>query len=210
MQSPQRGILIAIEGIDGSGKSTLAKNLFHALQLQGRPALLTKEPGDSKLGAMIRTIVQKQDVPVCPKAEFLLFAADRAQHFAELIEPQLAEGKVIISDRMADSSIVYQGFGRGLSIDMIKTVNTWVMNGKNPDLVFYLRISPEVAMQRLQTRAELTAFETQQAFTQKILAGFEELYKDRENVIILDGTESPEMLVEQALASVIELLKNQS
>lgn len=205
MQSLQRGILIAIEGIDGSGKSTLARNLAAKLQEKNIPTVLTKEPGDSKLGALVRAIVQKQDVPVCPKAEFLLFAADRAQHFAELIKPKLQEKQIIISDRMADSSIVYQGFGRGLSIDMIKNVNTWVMDGINPDLVFYLRISPEQALKRLQTRAELTAFEAEQAFMRKVLAGFEELYKNRNDVILLDGTESPETLVDQALNKIYEL-----
>ena len=206
MQSPERGILIALEGIDGSGKSTLARNLAAALEQEGLPTILTKEPGDSKLGALVRAIVQKQDVPVCSKAEFLLFAADRAQHFEELIEPMLKEKKIIISDRMADSSIVYQGFGRGLSIEMIKAVNTWVMNGRNPDLVIYLRISPETAMQRLRTRSELTAFEMQ-AFQTKILAGFDELYKTQDNVILLDGTESPETLIQQALNAVLACKK---
>lgn len=202
MQSLQHGILIAIEGIDGSGKSTLARNLAAMLEQNGFPTILTKEPGDSKLGTLIRAIVQKQEVPVCPKAEFLLFAADRAQHFEELIEPMLKQKKIIISDRMADSSIVYQGYGRGLSIEMIKSVNAWVMNGRNPDLVIYLRISPETAMQRLRTRSELTAFEMQ-AFQTKILAGFDALYKNATNVIILDGTESPETLTQQALRAVL-------
>ncbi len=204
MQNLQRGILIAIEGIDGSGKSTLARNLATKLQEKNIPTVLTKEPGDSKLGALVRAIVQKQDVPVCPKAEFLLFAADRAQHFAEIIKPELQEKKIIISDRMADSSIVYQGFGRGLSIDMIKSVNAWAMDGINPDITIYLRISPEQALKRLQTRAELTAFEAEQAFMRKVLAGFEELYKNREDVILLDGTESPETLAEQALNKIYE------
>ena len=204
MQNLQRGILIAIEGIDGSGKSTLARNLATKLQEKNIPTVLTKEPGDSKLGALVRAIVQKQDVPVCPKAEFLLFAADRAQHFAEIIKPELQEKKIIISDRMADSSIVYQGFGRGLSIDMIKSVNAWAMDGINPDITIYLRISPEQALKRLQTRAELTAFEAEQAFMRKVLAGFEELYKNREDVILLDGTESPETLAKQALNKIYE------
>lgn len=207
MQSQQHGILIALEGIDGSGKSTLARNLAIALQNQNHAVVLTKEPGDSKLGALVRAIVQKQDVPVSPKAEFLLFAADRAQHFAELIEPQLAQGKIIISDRLSDSSLAYQGFGRGLSIDLIKTVNTWAMNNIKPDITCYIRIAPAQALERLHSRTELTAFEKQQAFMQRVLAGFEELYKDRKDVIILDGTESPEILTQQALNAVLACLK---
>lgn len=207
MHQTRKGILIAIEGIDGSGKSTLAKNLFQALQNKNHAVILTKEPGDSKLGALVRAIVQKQDVPVCPKAEYLLFAADRAQHFAELIEPQLIKGAIIISDRLSDSSIAYQGYGRGLSIDLINSVNAWAMNGIKPNVTFYIRIAPATALERLHTRAELTAFESQQAFMGKVLAGFEELYKNRENVIILDGTESPEKLTQQALDTITKWIK---
>lgn len=207
MQNLKHGMLIAIEGIDGSGKSTLARNLAAALTEKNLPIILTKEPGDSQLGALIRSIVQKQDVPVCSKAEFLLFAADRAQHFEELIEPMLNENNIIISDRMADSSVVYQGYGRGLPIDMIKTINAWVMNKRNPDLVFYVRLSPEAALTRLRERSELTAFEAEQALQQKILAGFDELYKDRKDVIILDGTLSPEILTQLALNAVLACIQ---
>lgn len=205
MQKNEKGLLIAIEGLDGSGKSTLAKNIAQKLQQKKYPVLLTKEPGDSKLGSLLRTIVQKQDVPVCSKAEFLLFAADRAQHIEELIIPKLREGYIVISDRMADSSIVYQGYGRGLDISMIKCVNEWVMNGITPDIVLYLRITPEIAIQRLHTREELTAFESEQTFMKKVLDGFETLYKDRKDVILLDGTENPEKLADQAVEKILKI-----
>src|SRR5438067_1616217 len=110
-----QGMLITIEGIDGSGKSTLAKNLYQHLIANDVDALLTREPGATPLGKALRTILQEKNVAVCDQAEYLLFAADRAQHFKDTIIPALAKGTVVISDRMADSSLVYQGYGRGLN-----------------------------------------------------------------------------------------------
>src|SRR5688500_2417178 len=101
----KRGILIAIEGIDGSGKSTIAQATALALKEQGFDLLLTKEPGDSELGKHIRELVQTQNVSISAKAQYLLFAADRAQHFMEKIIPALKTHKIILSDRLADSSL---------------------------------------------------------------------------------------------------------
>ena len=164
MSKLRRGILIAIEGIDGSGKTTLAHDLTTSLSEQHFSVVLTKEPGGSQVGKVLREILQAQQMPLTPKAEYLLFAADRAQHFEEVIIPALQNNSMVISDRLADSSVVYQGYGRGLDINMIKTVNHWAMNAIEPDLVFYLRISPEKARERLHKRKEtLTAFEQEQA-----------------------------------------------
>ena len=140
-QSLQSGLLITIEGIDGSGKSTLAKNLTTYLQREYE-TVLTKEPGGSALGKQLRTLLQTQPVPITPLAEYLLFAADRAQHFHEVIIPNLKKGRIIISDRMADSSIVYQGYGRGLDREKIKYVNQWAMQGVQPDITFYVQHYP--------------------------------------------------------------------
>jgi dTMP kinase len=107
-----RGKFITIEGIDGCGKSTLAENLTGALTKIGAPVLLTKEPGGSELGKSLRKILQEQHYPVCDKAEYLMFASDRAQHYKQLIQPALAAGKIVISDRWGDSSVAYQGYGR--------------------------------------------------------------------------------------------------
>lgn len=128
MPQLKSGILIAIEGIDGSGKSTLAKNLFSSLEQQRFDTILTKEPGDSELGKEIRELVCTQNIPISSRAQYLLFAADRAQHFDELIIPALQQNKLIICDRLSDSSLAYQGYGNGLSTDMIKSINEWSMH----------------------------------------------------------------------------------
>lgn len=196
-----KGILIAIEGIDGSGKSTLAKNIFTALSEKQFSVILTKEPGGTALGKRLRKTLQEKDVPVCSKAEYLLFASDRAQHFEELIIPALDQKKIVISDRMSDSSIVYQGFGRGLDIEMLKKINAWAMQNRTPDITLFIDIPLATALERLRSRnLQLTSFEKEsEAFTSKLVHGFATLYKDRADILRMDGTQSPEKLSAQAV-----------
>jgi dTMP kinase len=233
-------MLIVIEGIDGSGKSTLAKGLALALKAYGLDVLLTREPGDTRLGKSLRPILQQQPIPISPVAEFLLFAADRAQHFHEVIVPALRANKLVISDRMGDSSLVYQGYGRGIDKEKIKMVNEWAMQYIKPNLILYLRVPLHIAQDRLlQKRNLLTEFEKAQTltwvpmhvtfkpsyqldlinakanlkqvydkplqstdFALKLLEGFETLYKNRDDVITLDGTQSPQHVIQSALEAI--------
>lgn len=203
MISLKKGILIAIEGIDGSGKSTLAKNLYQFLN-QKYAVLLTKEPGGTQLGQQLRQLVQEKKMPICSKAEFLLFATDRAQHFHELIIPALEQNKIVISDRMSDSSLVYQGYGRGLDIATIAMINTWVMNNVKPDITIFVKVSAQTAMNRIVARnAELTSFEKEkQDFIERLVTGFDTLYKNRTDVIILDGNQSVDIIAQSAYSAV--------
>jgi dTMP kinase len=206
------GLLITIEGIDGSGKTTLIENIAKQLQAQKIPLLTTKEPGGTQLGQQLRTILQTQPVAVCPKAEFLMFAADRAQHFEQLIMPALAQGTMVISDRMGDSSVVYQGYGRGLDISLIKTINAWAMNSIQPAITFYLRIDLEQAEKRVKARnLPLTAFEKEKrTFTQKLVDGFDHLFKNEQHVILLNGTDSMESLTSQAVKHILLCINKQN
>lgn len=210
MHELKKGILLAIEGIDGSGKSTLAINLSSHLAHHFR-VRLTKEPGGSQLGKQLRTILQEEKIPLDPRAEYLLFAADRAQHFSEVILPALQERSIIISDRLSDSSLVYQGYGRGLDRTMISEINRWAMDNIVPDLVFYLQIDPAIAWQRLQQRNEsLSRFEKDyMQFTKKLVAGFEEIFAQRENVIYLSAVEPIELLAEHAFQATIAWIEKQ-
>ena len=204
MLTLKKGILIAIEGIDGSGKSSLAKNLFNELQKKEYPVLLTKEPGGTQLGQQLRQLVQEKKMPICAKAEFMLFATDRAQHFHELIGLELSKKKIVISDRMADSSLVYQGDGRGLEKDMIQKINTWVMNNKKPDVTIFVNVAPTIAEQRIKARnIELTSFEREKKqFAARVAHGFQELYKNRNDVIIIDGNQSLDTVTHQAITAL--------
>lgn len=195
------GKFITIEGIDGCGKSTLAQNLTDALVKTGASVVLTKEPGGSELGTALRKILQEQKDPVCEKAEYLLFAADRAQHFKQIIRPALMNNKIVISDRWGDSSVAYQGYGRGLDVAMIKSVNAWATEGLIPDVIFYIRIDAQKAFDRIKKRnLELTAFEKEKVeFWTRVEHGYEELFMNNKNVIILDGKMTQEELLQQAV-----------
>lgn len=211
MSSPfKKGFLISIEGIDGSGKSTLAANLYKTLSSTSLPILLTKEPGGSPLGSLLRNIVQKKEVDLCPKAEYLLFAADRAQHFEQVIMPALMQGKIIISDRMADSSLVYQGYGRGLEKEMIASINKWSMNNITPDLTIYVRVTAHTAFQRILKRnAEFTSFEKeQQEFIERLIIGFDAVFKERENALWCDGELSIEQITSHATQGILTWITN--
>lgn len=208
------GVLITFEGIDGSGKSSAARFLYERIR-QVRPAVLTKEPGGTELGKHLRTLLQLRTFAVCSEAEFLLFAADRAQHWREKVLPALQEGSVVISDRMADSSLAYQGYGRGIDHAMIETVNRWAMCGMKPDLTIYLKIDYASAMSRLTNRDETTVFEREkEAFFNRIICGFDEMFAQRDNVITVDARlpeqEVHQMILQQALGLQASMSSNQS
>jgi dTMP kinase len=206
----RKGILIAIEGIDGSGKSTLAHNLSIALHEQGFDTTLTKEPGASEIGKEIRKIIQAQNIAFCSKAEYLLFAADRAQHFAELIIPALEQKKLIISDRMSDSSLAYQGYGNGLDLKMIYAINNWTMSAIKPDITIFVHVPVEVALERARNRGALSAYEKRENFLHKVADGFEELYKNRDDVIVVNGMESPENLTIQVYTAITQWIHSKN
>ncbi len=171
-----RGILIAIEGIDGSGKSTLANHLYNALQKKYTHVHLTKEPGDTEIGKKIREIVHTPPTPLNSKAEFLLFAADRAQHFFEM-EQLFQQNYIVISDRLADSSLAYQGYGRGLDKDKINLINQWAMNNKKPDLTIFVKVPVEIALERIQKRNETISVFEKKSLLAKVAVGFETIYE---------------------------------
>jgi dTMP kinase len=210
MKHLQQGILVAIEGIDGSGKSTLAHHLAYALKDELWPVVLTREPGDSNLGSHIRTILHDAAIEKNAKAEFLLFAADRAQHFEDVVLPALAKKQIVISDRMADSSVVYQGFARGLDTSIIQRVNSWAMDGREPDIVVYVRVNAETALERRITRnIPLTSFEQESKdFFQKVIDGFDKLMHTKTNAYILDGTKTPEELTHLAMEIILTWIHN--
>ena len=208
MKRLQRGVLIALEGFDGSGKSTLAKNVFAQMQAEGWPILLTYEPGDTPIGGEIRRILQDNRKAMMPKTEFLLYSADRAQHIADVVKPALDRGMIVISDRMADSSRAYQGYGRGLDPDVIEDVAAWVMNGIKPDLTLYLVLDVKTALERIYARKEeLTRIESEkQVFFERVIGGFEKIFAGRSDVVRLDARTDREILARQAFDAITDFL----
>lgn len=201
MTGKKIGSFITLEGIDGSGKSTLAKNLAAALTQDGHTVLLTKEPGGSKLGVAVREILHQQPEPLEAISEFLLFAADRAEHFRKIIIPALEKNMIVISDRCADSSLAYQGYGRGLDISFIREVNALAMAGVMPKITLFIEIDPEIAFARIKRRSnELTSIESRGvSYQERVQKGFNTIFSERSNVIRLDGNMPQEKLLQQSL-----------
>lgn len=179
-----KGKFITFEGGEGCGKSTQVKRLKAELEASGVEVLLTREPGGTVLSEQIRHLIKDQmDDPPCDRSELLLFLAARAQLVKNVIRPALERGVWVISDRFSDSTMAYQGYGRGLSLDVIKTVNDFACETLKPDLTLLLEVSPETARERLRGREASThtaADRIEQAgdeFHSRLSRGFRELAK---------------------------------
>lgn len=141
-------MLIAIEGLDGSGKTTQARLLVEYLRKRGREVLLVEEPGTTPAGKAIRTILLDHGSELTPLSELLLYEASRAQLVREVVKPALAASKTVVADRFALSSIAYQGYGRGLPLELVRKLNEIATEGLEPDLTILLDISPEEGLRR--------------------------------------------------------------
>ncbi len=200
-----RGLLFVCEGIDGSGKTTLAHALVkHYSNLYNQPVIYTQQPGGTELGKRIRAIIKEyySDSHKFSLTEFLLFAADRAQHIKEIISPQLEKGSWIICDRFCDSSLIYQGFLQNTSLNFINDVHKHILDSIKPTLTLYCRVSAEVAQERITRRLgkDKDTFDlAEKNIREKIIAGFDQLYsKKNDSFIILDANQSPENLLKDA------------
>ena len=152
-----RGRFITFEGGEGCGKSTQVRRLKEALEAAGIEVVLTREPGGTTLAEEIRRLIKDQPVdPPCDRSELLLFLAARAQLVRNVIRPALAAGKWVVSDRFSDSTIAYQGYGRGLSLAFIASANDFACEGLRPDLTLLLDVAPETAAARLRGREAAT------------------------------------------------------
>ena len=149
MTAGERGIWITLEGGDGAGKTTQAAALEAWLRESGRTVVRTREPGGTEVGTLVREIVLHHRGDIAPRAEALLYAADRAHHVETLVRPALARGEVVIQDRYLDSSVAYQGAGRVLDADEVRRISLWAADGALPDLTVLLDLDPAQARARL-------------------------------------------------------------
>ncbi|MEO3937820.1 dTMP kinase [Dermatophilaceae bacterium Soc4.6] len=147
------GFFLAFEGGDGAGKSTQVALLVAALRAAGRDVFVTRQPGGTPLGAALRELVLHGE-HVVPRAEALIYAADKAQHVDTLVRPALAEGRVVVTDRYVDSSVAYQGAGRDLGADDVTRLQRWAVDDLLPDLTVVLDVTPEVGRARRVGRGE--------------------------------------------------------
>ena len=183
----KKGIFITFEGVDGSGKSTVLQNITERLKEDGfNNFILTREPGGSKISEQIRKIIlDKDNKEEDLKTEALLYAASRRQHLVEIVEKALNESKLVLSDRYIDSSLVYQGYARGIGIEEVLKINEFAIDGRYPDLTFLFDLKPEIGLQRIQKgRNDKTdrLDEEKLSFHQKVYEGYkiiEKMFKDR-------------------------------
>lgn len=187
------GLFVAFEGGDGAGKSTQSQRLGAALEAIGREVVLTREPGGTPLGAAIREVLLHGD-HVAPRAEALLFAADRAHHVATLVRPALDRGAVVLTDRYMDSSIAYQGVARALRHDDIRDLSVWATEGLQPDLTVLLDVTPEQGRARRKGVHDRLERE-EDAFHEAVRQGYLRLAEqDPARYLVLTATSDPTTL----------------
>jgi dTMP kinase len=203
------GRLITIEGLDGAGKSTLASALLGALRERGVRAELLREPGGVTLSERIRELVKDASLEVGARAEALLYAAARAELVHERLMPLLETGAWVLLDRFVDSSLAYQGAGRGLGLENVRTVNLFATGNLTPDRTLLLRLPPATARARLQARgAEPDRLEREsERFFETIALAYEQLaHVEPRRIRPIDAVLTPEQVLAQALAEIDDLL----
>ncbi len=202
-----RGRLITIEGLDGAGKTTLAKGL-HAELARDRPVELLREPGGVELSERIRALVQDPGLRCDPRAEALLYAAARAQLVAERVAPALDGGTCVLLDRFVDSSLAYQGAGRGLGVDAIAALNAFGTGGLEPDRTLLLRVDPATGRARQRGRAAAPDRLEREAddFFATVAAAYDELaQRHPQRIRVLDAALPPDQVLAAALDAVGDL-----
>ncbi|MDX6686240.1 MAG: dTMP kinase [Baekduia sp.] len=196
----ERGRLITVEGIDGAGKTTLVEGIVRA-----HPELtVLREPGGVAVSERVRELVKDPALEVDPRAEALLYAAARAQLVHERLLPLLRSGADVLLDRFVDSSLVYQGAGRGLGVEAIAELNRFATAGLVPDLTLYVRVDPEVGAARRSGGDRLE--QAGEAFFAAVVAGYDALAAaEPERIVVLDGAEPPADVLAAALMAMKRL-----
>ncbi|VDN47720.1 thymidylate kinase [Petrocella atlantisensis] len=204
-----KGIFITIEGGDGSGKSTQIDLLMSYFDEHGFKVLLTREPGGTPISEKIRAVIlDSNNMEMDNMTEVLLYAAARAQHVAEFIKPSIEQGKVVICDRFVDSSVVYQGYARGVGIDAVENINSYATLGLIPDLTILLDLPPDLGLFRKKNQQALDRLELESdAFHLKVNEGYRLLAKRHQNrILTVDATKSIEDIHQIILEAIKALL----
>lgn len=190
---------MTLEGGEGSGKSSQTEPLAELLREAGYTVTVTFEPGATALGAIVKSVFQ-QEMSLTFEAELFLFEADRAQHVLEVIRPALERGDVVLCDRYTDSTIAYQGYGRGLSADHIRAANHIATRGLPPDFTILLDVPPETGLARKRGEAATDATGREPLeFHQRVRAGYLELAeREPKRIAVVDALQPPEQVTESA------------
>ena len=207
-----RGLLISIEGVEGSGKSTHCRLLGQWLTVRGLEVVLTSEPDGTPLGSAIRALFEQDGMPPTPLTQTFLFMAARQQHVAQVIRPALARGAVVVSDRYADATLAYQGFGGGIELETIRDLNALATGGVMPDLTILLDLDPAEGIRRISDRP-LDAFEKMDmGFHRRVREGYLEIAHAEKNRVVVLSAAQPKDALHAAVVRAVEglLLKQEA
>ena len=210
--NPGHGLFVVFEGGEGAGKSTQVRRLAGALRTRGLAVVSTREPGATDIGKRIRELLldtkHTGGTPLSPRAEALMYAADRAHHVAAVLRPGLARGAVVISDRYVDSSLAYQGAGRTLPVEEIAWLSSWATGGLKPDLVVLLDVEPAVGLRRAHARGAADRLERESlAFHERVRYAFLDLAAtDPGRYLVLDASRPPAETADAVATRVLSLL----
>lgn len=198
-----QGLFITFEGPDGCGKTTQMKLLAEYFTKNGKEVVLTREPGGKGLGEKVREILLNYDGEVSDRCESFLFLADRAQNIDIIVNPAVKQGKIVLCDRHIDSTVAYQGYGRGLDIERINMLNNLATNGKKPDLTFVFDVDVETSMKRVgkeKDRMESAGVE----FHNRVRQGYLELAKQEpQRIKVIDATKSIEEIHKKVVSLIV-------
>ena len=204
----KRGLFITFEGVDGCGKTTQMRLLSEYLESKGYEVVLTREPGAKGLGEKIREILLHYNGEVSSKAESFLFLADRAQNIEKIVNPSVTAGKMVLCDRHTDSTVAYQGYGRGVDIDELKMLNNLAVGNRKPDITFVFDIDVETSMTRVgkeKDRMESAGIE----FFNNVRNGYLEIAKQEpDRVVVVDSTRQIEAIQTDVRNIVDKLINN--
>jgi len=207
-----RGLLITVEGVEGSGKTTHCKRLGQWLGARGLEVVLTSEPDGTPLGSAIRGLFETDGVAPTPLTQTFLFMAARQQHVAQVIRPALARGAVVVSDRYADATLAYQGFGGGMELETIRDLNALATGGVMPDLTILLDLDPAEGIRRISDRP-LDAFEKMDmGFHHRVREGYLEIARAEKNRVVVLSAAQPKDALHAAVVRAVEglLLKQEA
>ena len=210
----KKGIFITFEGTDGCGKTTVLEGVRKKLAINGHTddVLFTREPGGSKISEQIRNIIlDRNNVEEDERTEALLYAASRRQHLVDIVLKALKENKIVISDRYVDSSLVYQGYARGIGIDEVLKINEFAIDGLFPDLTILLDLDPKIGMERIKNnrKDKTDRLDNEElSFHQKVYEGYQIIEKRYKNRIYkVDASKSVDQVIDDAFLKIISFIK---